>query len=205
MPSSDIGGDKITTFYAVYIVKTAKDRTGNHLSKKAMESAGRYSKTRLLDIHFKRGHMKKNITVESLDARNWQKVCRLSVSEEQKKIFPVPNVYWIGISRYEENTELYAIKQDDDYAGLIGCGYDEDGISGFINPLMIGEAYQRQGIAEAAMRLIIKYLSDSYKVSVINIGYRKTNTASGNLYKKLGFIITGEDEKDYFASLKLNG
>jgi len=28
----------------------------------------------------------------------------------------VPNVYWIGISRYEEHTELFAIKSGDEYA-----------------------------------------------------------------------------------------
>ncbi|AIQ70679.1 hypothetical protein PGRAT_25895 [Paenibacillus graminis] len=76
-----------------------------------------------------------NITIESLDAINWLKVCELSVSEEQKRIFTIPNVYWMGISRYEEHTELFAIKRDDEYVGLIGAGLDEDGISGYINPL----------------------------------------------------------------------
>lgn len=43
-----------------------------------------------------------NVTLEPLDGSNWLKVCELSVSKKQKKIFTVPNVYWIGISRYEE-------------------------------------------------------------------------------------------------------
>jgi len=48
------------------------------------------------------------------------KICELSVSEEQKQLFTIPNVYWIGISRYEEQTELFAIKRDAEYVGLIG-------------------------------------------------------------------------------------
>ena len=55
--------------------------------------------------------------------------------------FPIPNVYWLGISRYEEHTTLYAITLDKTIIGLIGLGYDEDGVSGFINPLMIDEKY----------------------------------------------------------------
>ena len=72
-----------------------------------------------------------NISIEALDLNNWLKVCDLSVSEVQKQVFTIPNVYWIGISRYEEHTELFAIKHGDEYAGLIGCGMDEDSISGY--------------------------------------------------------------------------
>lgn len=46
--------------------------------------------------------MNKQITLETLDVNNLLKVCNLSVSDEQKVFFPVPNLYWIGISRYEE-------------------------------------------------------------------------------------------------------
>ena len=52
-----------------------------------------------------------NISIEALDVNNWLKVSELSVSEAQKQIFTVPNVYWIGISRYEEHSELFAIKR----------------------------------------------------------------------------------------------
>ena len=39
------------------------------------------------------------ISLKELNVENWLEVANLSVSEEQKKIFQVPNVYWIGISR----------------------------------------------------------------------------------------------------------
>ena len=43
-----------------------------------------------------------NVNIEPLDVNNWLKDCELSISEEQKSIFPISNVYWICISRYEE-------------------------------------------------------------------------------------------------------
>lgn len=137
-----------------------------------------------------------NIAIEPLDVNNWLKICELSVSEEQKPIFTVPNVYWIGISRYEEHTELFAIKRGDEYAGLIGGGLDEDGISGYINPLMVDERFQRKGIAAEAMRLMMEYLIRKYHVPCIHINHRKENRAAARLYEELGFAIYAETEKE---------
>ena len=144
------------------------------------------------------------IILEELNVDNWLETMELSVSEEQKNVFPIPNVYWVGISRYEEKTTLYAIKNDETVVGLIGIGYDEDGVSGYINPLMIDEKYQGNGYSKAAMKSAIEKLKNDYKVSEIHIGHRKTNAAAGKLYESLGFVIFDEDETDYFRSLDLN-
>ena len=117
--------------------------------------------------------------------------------------FPIPNVYWLGISRYEEHTTLYAITLDKTIIGLIGLGYDEDGVLGFINPLMIDEKYQGNQYAKQAMDIAIHILKTVYHVAKINLGHRKTNIAAGKLYEKLGFEIVGEDEQDYFRTKNL--
>lgn len=141
-----------------------------------------------------------NITLEPLDVNNWLKVCKLSVSEEQKQLFTIPNVYWIGISRYEEQTELFAIKRDAEYVGLIGSGLDEDGISGYINPLMVDKRFQRQGIAEKAILLIISDLICKYCVPCIHVNHRKENYTAGRLYQRLGFSTYSETETEYYRS-----
>lgn len=141
------------------------------------------------------------IDLVELNADNWLETAKLSVSQEQKNVFPIPNVYWIGISRYEEKTTLYAIKNNEVIVGLIGMGYDEDGISGFINPLMIGEKYQKNGYSKAALLLAIEKMKNDYKVTEIHIGHRKTNAIADKLYESLGFVIVDED--DYFRKLDL--
>lgn len=143
------------------------------------------------------------IELEELNVDNWLETMELSVSKEQKEVFPIPNIYWIGISRYEEKTTLYAIKNDEIIVGLIGIGYDEDGISGYINPLMVDEKYQGKGYSRDAMMLAIEKLKNDYKVPEIHIGHRKTNTVAGKLYESLSFIIVDEDETDYFRMLDL--
>ena len=143
------------------------------------------------------------VSLELLNVDNWQEICRLSVSEEQKKYYPIPNVYWIGISRYEEHTELFAIKFENEYVGMIGCGFDEDGVSGYINPFMIDAKYQGNHYAEIALRLCIEYLIKNLNVNVIHLGHRKINITASKLYEKMGFVIVGEDEKDYSREQKL--
>ena len=144
------------------------------------------------------------IMLEELNVDNWLKVMELTVSEEQKDIFPTSNVYWVGISRYEEKTTLYAIKNDELYVGMVGIGYDEDGVSGYINPMMIDEKHQGKGYSKEAMLLAIEKLKSEYKVSEIHLGHRKNNMKAGKLYESLGFIIIDEDEMDYFRKLDLN-
>ena len=144
------------------------------------------------------------IMLEELNVDNWLKVMELTVSEEQKDIFPISNVYWVGISRYEEKTTLYAIKNDELYVGMVGIGYDEDGVSGYINPMMIDEKHQGKGYSKEAMLLAIEKLKSEYKVSEIHLGHRKNNMKAGKLYESLGFTIIDEDEMDYFRKLDLN-
>ena len=141
--------------------------------------------------------MVKKITLEPLDVNNWLKVCDLSVSEEQKEIFPIPNVYWIGISRYEEGSELFAIKADDEYVGLIGGGYDEDGITGYINPFMIDHQHQKNSYAKPALKLIIEYLRDNLNVDKINVNHSKNNVTAGKIYDSLGFFVYNETDDEY--------
>ena len=140
------------------------------------------------------------IYLSELNNENWLEAANLSVSEQQKQIFPIPNIYWLGISRYEEHTTLYAIMLDDTIIGLIGLGYDEDGVSGFINPIMIDEKYQGNHYGENAMTLAVDILQREYNVAKVNLGHRKTNISAGKLYEKLGFKIVSEDEQDYFRT-----
>jgi diamine N-acetyltransferase len=146
----------------------------------------------------------KKIVLEALDVNNWQKICNLSVTDEQKTFFPIPNVYWIGISRYEEKTELFAIKADDEYVGLIGGGFDEDGITGYINPIMIDQHFQKNGYGKQAVQLIFKHLQKNLHVDKINMGHRKINNVSGHLFESFGFKIIKDNGNSWYRQLELD-
>ena len=95
---------------------------------------------------------------------------------------------------------MFAIKRGDDYVGLTGGGLDEDGVSGYINPLMVDERFQRQGIAAEAMRLMKDYLIRKHHVPYIHISHRKENFTADRLYEKLGFSVYSETEKEFCRS-----
>ncbi len=147
--------------------------------------------------------MDKKVTIEELDVNNWLKICDLSVSDEQKSFFSVPNVYWIGISRYELKNKLFAIKADNDYVGLVGAGLYEDGVVGDIDPLMIDYHYQGKGYGRAAMLLIIAYMRENLGVPAVNISYRKANIGAEKLYESLGFKVFGGNETNTWRTLNL--
>ena len=130
--------------------------------------------------------MSDSIVLEPLDHTNWYKVYGLSVSRKQKRFFPIPNVEWIDI-----------------IVGLIGGGFDEDGVTGYINPVMIDRRYQGKGYGRQAMRLMILYLQENLHVTRINIGHRKTNQAAGHLYESLGFRIIKDIGNQYYRQLEL--
>ena len=138
-----------------------------------------------------------NITLELLNENNWYTITQLSVSEEQKEIFPVPNVYWIGSSRYEEKNELYAIKSDDEYVGLIGGGFDSNGVDGLIEPIMIDQHYQGRGIAGQAIELMIKHLGIHLSITKVYIEHGRNNTAMKYILDKLGFKTFDEDDEGF--------
>ena len=110
---------------------------------------------------------------------------------------------WIGISRYEEKSELFAIKAGDDYVGLIGGGFDEDGVTGYINPVMVDCRYQGNGYGKRTVQLMIEYLRDNLHVTKINLGHRKCNAVAGKMYDSLGFYTINDDGDEYYKQLNL--
>ena len=66
--------------------------------------------------------------------------------------------------------------------------------------IQLSMQYQGNHYAENAMTIAIDILKKEYGVSKINLGHRKVNIAAARLYEKLGFVIVGEDEQDYFRT-----
>lgn len=144
------------------------------------------------------------IVLEPLNVENWLKVCRLSVSDAQKEIFSVPNVYWIGISRYEEHSELFAVRAEGEYVGLIGARYDEETDAGQINPFMIDQHHQKKGFGRAALLAMIAWMRENYGVFRIDISNRAANTVAGKLYESLGFRIHKREGAEEYRRLELD-
>jgi diamine N-acetyltransferase len=139
------------------------------------------------------------ISLRKVSIDNWYQCTQLSVTEEQKKLFPAPIVYWIAESKYIEEYELLAIYCNEDIVGfIVYCSSpDKDG-NYWIPALMVDAKFQGRGYAKEAMVQLIQLMKVKHKYNKIMIGHRQENRIAGRLYESLGFarisdkLIDGE-------------
>ncbi|MEN9919885.1 MAG: Spermidine N(1)-acetyltransferase [Bacteroidota bacterium] len=97
---------------------------------------------------------------------------------------------WIQRVINNKNEYRCAILVDDVYVGNIYLTDIES--SSAIYHIFIGDKnYYKKGIAYKASKLIIDYAKEELKLSIIYLTVRQENLAAINLYKKLGFVISG--------------
>ena len=62
----------------------------------------------------------------------------------------------------------------------------------------LGESFWEKGYVTEAMKRVMKYAVEDMQIKEISTTYAKENSASGNVLKKLGFVI--EKEVPYVCS-----
>lgn len=134
-----------------------------------------------------------NISLRNVSAHNWYACTKLKVKAEQQAVFPVPVVYWIAESKYEDHFELRAVYLGEEPVGFtVFCSEaDVDG-NHWIMTLMINEKHQGQGYGRAAMKMLIEQLR-LMKAKWVMIGHRPNNEVAGRLYESLGFNKISEE------------
>ncbi|MDW8552949.1 GNAT family N-acetyltransferase [Staphylococcus nepalensis] len=64
----------------------------------------------------------------------------------------------------------------------------------WIDRILIDEKYQRQGIGRKAMRLLMFFVLDKYKVNTLYLSIVRENQVARKLYEELGFYYTLVDD-----------
>ncbi|SHI89479.1 GNAT family N-acetyltransferase [Lutispora thermophila] len=138
------------------------------------------------------------ISLKEITADNWYECTKLSVTEEQKNIFPVPVVYWMAMSKYEYNNqlELFAVYHKDLIVGVVAYGIDPDISAPWITTVMIDQKYQGKGYGREAVKYLVDLIIKRHSCKKIIIGHRPDNHVAAKLYESLGFqkIELKEDE-----------
>ena len=114
------------------------------------------------------------IFLSELNEDNWLEAANLSVSEKQKDVFPIPNVYWLGISRYEEHTTLYAITLD---KNLIDAYFNRGQLIMQEKPKLALDDFVK------AVALDSKFIDAYYSIAVIQKKLGQYKEAVSNLDK----------------------
>lgn len=146
-----------------------------------------------------------SISLKEINANNWRECTKLSVSEEQKKIFPVSVVYWMASSKYEYNNELelLAVYYENLIVGVVAYGIDPDVDTPWITTVMIDQRYQGKGYGREAVKQLIEWIIKRHNYKKIIIGHRPNNHVAAKLYDSLGFKEIEQKDQEIIRCLEL--
>ncbi|GAA3400378.1 GNAT family N-acetyltransferase [Paenibacillus hodogayensis] len=127
------------------------------------------------------------VRLESIGPTNWYACTQLEVTDEQKNVFPVPNVYWLAESAYCGFAPL-AVYAGEQLAGLAVYAVDPDDGSYWMMALMVDRKFQRQGLGRSAVKELIRHMRGKHDCDKIRLGHRPGNERASRLYASLGFV-----------------
>lgn len=140
------------------------------------------------------------VTVRAITSDNWRAALDLTVSPEQLPFVsgsPAPVALALAKAYIKPGGTavtpfgIYADEQIVGFFALIHERGRDDRC--WINHLLIDSRYQRRGYGSAALRAIVGMLREQYpQCGSINLTVSPCNHVAAHLYRRFGFIETGE-------------
>ena len=82
------------------------------------------------------------IVLKKIDKINWFACTQLKITNRQKKLFPIPPVFWLAECRYIENRYELAIYNKNNLIGFSVYNLDHDNNEYWISAFLIDKKYQ---------------------------------------------------------------
>lgn len=145
------------------------------------------------------------IDLKNLERENWLLCAKLSLDYSQRD-YVAPNVYSIAESKVEEHYCPRVICFNDEVVGfLMYCVEIDppDKTLFWLFRFMIGKDNQAKGYGTTALQMAIDEIFTK-GAKRIRTMYKSSNYVAGKLYKKMGFIETGEYDESGDIILELN-
>jgi diamine N-acetyltransferase len=140
------------------------------------------------------------IELRPLNQSNWYACTQLEVTDEQRRVFPVPVVYWLAESAYCGFTPL-AVYADEQLVGFAVYAVDPEDESYWIMAFMIDHKFQHRGLGRSGMKELICHIKENHACDRIILGHRPENKRASDLYVSLGFIEVDRDEREVIREL----
>ena len=135
------------------------------------------------------------IELRELTEENLKQCFELKVAKEQMQYIASNEESWNAAKENEDVARPFAIYCDGKMVGFTMFAFDE----GYEDPfdrywlwrLMIDENMQGNGYGTEALKVIIQYFKD-HGANNIRLSTKETNTGALSMYRKAGFMDTGE-------------
>lgn len=130
------------------------------------------------------------IKLRQIDRSLWEKCCKLRISEGQRS-FVAPNSYSLAQAAYEPDTYPMGILRDGELVGFVMYEFDSDENVWNMCRLMVDEKFQKQGIGEKAIALLLDHVRAKHGHVMFHTSAEPENAIAIALYEKMGFQKTG--------------
>ena len=145
-----------------------------------------------------------NITLESIDARNWEECIKLEVSEEQRPFIP-SNLHSVAESKFQIGMEILGVYLDDVMIGFASYILDEQGDMNLYK-LMIDKHYQGKGYGKTALIKLMDIIRTQTTNKEVWLSLHPNNAIAIKLYCDYGFkqeIVGLEAEDEIFFKYEI--
>lgn len=139
-----------------------------------------------------------NICIKPISEENFIDVFNLKLSKEQEAFVSHPIRSLAQAYVYRTQCQPFGIYADEKVVGYVMAIYDYDIPEYDIWHMMIDESQQGKGYGKAALKLLLDYIKDKPfgDSDRVALTCNKDNTVALELYKSMGFELTGNSDED---------
>ena len=139
-----------------------------------------------------------NICIKPISEENFIDVFNLKLSKEQEAFDSHPIRSLAQAYVYRTQCQPFGIYADEKVVGYVMAIYDYDIPEYDIWHMMIDESQQGKGYGKAALKLLLDYIKDKPfgDSDRVALTCNKDNTVALELYKSMGFELTGNSDED---------
>ncbi len=141
---------------------------------------------------------KVDVQLKPVDRENWRAMLRLKTRPGQEHFVATPSWSLAAcyVRKYGDHYEYspMVINDGDTVVGYVTLVGDASSFDDYwIDDIMIDAIYQGRGYGRAAMKLVLAMIQQRYlKCRVIKLTCFRGNDNAAELYKSLGFELTGD-------------
>ena len=135
------------------------------------------------------------VTLQEVDADNWREIAALEVTPEQQRFVATP-AYYLCLCCYGDLWSPLAVRAEGRTVGFLMWAIDPDDGSCWLGGITVDRRVQGRGYGSGAVRAAIGTLSRAHDVREFALSYEPENERARDLYRRIGFVETGETEGD---------
>ena len=138
------------------------------------------------------------INLKVINEDNFLDAFQLKLADGQEKYVSNPIRSLAQAYVYRKQCQPFGIYDGDEMVGYVMVIYDYDIPEYDIWHMMIDETQQGKGYGKAALKLILDYIEEKPfgNSDRVVLTCNKNNTYALNMYKSLGFNMTGNEDED---------